>query len=65
MPAIDATAVNRRARCAASAVGLHASSQRTVAFWISSYNANSRPQIEPSFLIHDEYRLATQSCWRS
>ena len=65
MHARVATAVNRRARCAANAVGLHASSHRTVAFWIGSFNASGRPRIEPSILTHDEYWLASQSGWRS
>ena len=60
-----ATPVNRRARCAASAVGLHASSQRTVAFWIGSFNASGRPRIEPSILTNEEYWLASQNGWRS
>jgi hypothetical protein len=50
---------------AASAEGLHASSQRTVALWIGSFNASGRPRIEPSILTQDEYWLASQSGWRS
>jgi hypothetical protein len=65
MQARVATAVNRRARCAANVVGLHASSHRTVAFWIGSFSASGRPRIEPSILTHDEYWLASQSGWRS
>ena len=55
MHASVATTVNSRARCAASDVGLQASSQRTVAFWIGSFNAVGRPRTEPSILTHDEY----------
>jgi hypothetical protein len=58
MHASVATTVSRRARCAASAEGLHASSQRTVALWIGSFNASGRPRIEPSILTQDEYWLA-------
>jgi hypothetical protein len=36
-----ATTVSSRERCAASVVGLHASSQRTVAFWMGSFTESA------------------------
>jgi hypothetical protein len=65
MHASVAKSVSGRARCATSDVGRHASSQRTVTFWIGSFNAISRPRTEPSILTHDAYWLASQGACRS
>ena len=46
-------------------LGLQASSQRTVTFWIGSFSASGLPRIEPNIFTHDEYWLATQSGSRS
>ena len=45
--------MSRRARCALSVDGRQASSHRTVAFRIGSFNAAGHPRMEPSIRAHE------------